>query len=117
MAFVDLFDIPPGAATSVSIIDSSLRLSNISFDALVTPPLEGYTILPTAPLWSFLIEHSSNQKVLFDLGVAKDLTQYVPSVYEGIVELPWVIEVEMNVADILKKNDIDPSEIDTIVWR
>lgn len=69
-----------------------------------------------APCFSFLIEHPSRKPILFDLGVRKDW-EVLPS-YPKWVELKWYINVEKDVATILKENnvDVDGGAIESIVW-
>ncbi len=73
------------------------------------PDLEG-------PCLAFLIERPSRKPVLFDLGIRKDWEK-LPS-YPKWVRLKWYINVEKDVATILKENgvDVDGGAIDSIVW-
>ena len=68
------------------------------------------------PCFSFLIEHSSKKPILFDLGIRKDW-EVLPQ-YEKWVRLNWSINVEKDVATILKENhvDVDGGAIGAIVW-
>lgn len=68
------------------------------------------------PSFSFLIEHPSSKPVLFDLGVRKDW-HVLPS-YPKWVRLNWYINVEKDVATILKENgvDVDGGAIGAIIW-
>ena len=70
----------------------------------------------TGPCFSFLIEHSSRKSILFDLGIRKDW-QVLPQ-YPKWVRLNWGINVEKDVATILKENgvDVDGGAIDAIIW-
>lgn len=111
------FTIPPGAAARVSIIDSTLRLSNVATTHLMGPAMTGFDAFPELPSWSFLVESSSTgQKVLFDLGVPKSMTSYAPLVQERIKGLGWTVEVDQNVADILRDNGVGPAEISAVIW-
>ena len=68
------------------------------------------------PCFSFLIEHPSRKPILFDLGIRKDW--HVLPQYQKWVTLQWSINVEKDVATILKGNgvDVDGGAIDSIVW-
>ena len=68
------------------------------------------------PCLSFLIEHPSHKPILFDLAIRKDW-QVLPS-YPKWVENKWVIEVEKDVATILKESgvDVDGGAIENIIW-
>ena len=60
------FDIPPGAAGQVSIIESTLRIGHAPASFFLTPPLEGFEQLPKTPSWSFLVQSSTGRKGVFE---------------------------------------------------
>jgi len=68
------------------------------------------------PSFSFLIEHPSHKPVLFDLGIRKDWEK-LPS-YSKFIEMKWYINVEKDVAEVLKDNgvDVDGGAIESIIW-
>ena len=68
------------------------------------------------PAFSFLVEHESRKPILFDLAVRKDF-DVLPS-YPKWVELKWTINVDKDVATILKENgvDVDGGAIESIIW-
>ncbi|KAK5003623.1 hypothetical protein LTR60_006778, partial [Cryomyces antarcticus] len=53
------------------------------------PDIKGKTKL-TCPAFSFLIEHSSGKKVLFDLGVRKDFENLAPHIVEMAKKGGWI---------------------------
>lgn len=81
------------------------------------PPLESMENMPVLPAWSFLIEHPSGQKILYDLGVPRDWHTFAPVVADRLSKSGWKIEVEEEVIDILEKGGIAISEISSIIWR
>lgn len=111
------FDVPRGAVAKVSIVDSTLRLSKLKVSHLTRPPVEGFDEFPALPTWSFLVESPSGKKALFDLGVHKELRRYVPHIEKGIKERGWQVDVQEHVADTLRAHGVDPSEIDSVIWR
>ncbi|KAF0637583.1 hypothetical protein FPSE5266_08361 [Fusarium pseudograminearum] len=72
MAETSHFDVPSGVTARVSIIDSSLRVSKMPLQHLMKPAMAGLEFMPPATTWSFLIEGSSGNKAIFDLGVPKN---------------------------------------------
>lgn len=108
-------EIPAGNSVNVSIIDCtvSLRAPLALFMGPVIPGLE----VMSAPCLSFLIEHSGGRKLLFDLGLRKDWQNLPPAVL-GLVQPPWKLEVQKNVAEILQENGVDVAggAIDGIIW-
>lgn len=113
-----LFPVPPGTETvQVRIIDTTTRLRKIPLQLVMQPPMEGLHYLPETPAWSFLIEHSSGQKLLFDLGIPKNWQSFSPSILQILNSTEAEISVEDDVIDILKKNDISSDQISGIIWR
>ncbi|CAN8097745.1 unnamed protein product [Discula destructiva] len=110
------FDVPPGAVAKVSIIDSTMRLGGLDVSWLCKPAVKGFEKFPVLPTWSFLVESPSGKKALFDLGVHKDLTKYVPSIQDNITQYGWDINAQEHVADIIKRYGVDPKEIDSVIW-
>jgi len=72
--------------------------------AFLQPDYAGHPDL-TGPSLSFLIEHPTKNKILFDLGVRHDW-QRLPS-YPKFRQLAWGITVKKDVARILQEADID----------
>ncbi|KAK7416788.1 hypothetical protein QQX98_004981 [Neonectria punicea] len=103
-------------AVNVRIIDAArVFVPNI----FVNRPIKGHESLD-APSHSFLIEHPSGRRVLFDLSVRKDL-QNLPPVIQGFFketeEMPAMgATVEKDVHDVLGENGVDPKSIEAIIW-
>jgi hypothetical protein len=112
------FFVPAGdQAVQVRIIDSTSRIDNLELGFLVKPPIDGCKYMPTMPSWSFLIEHPSGKKALFDLGVPKSWRSFPPTAVGHIDGLGWEVKVEKDVIDILSENGVRPEEISSIIWR
>ncbi|KAH8431735.1 uncharacterized protein LDX57_009390 [Aspergillus melleus] len=99
----------------VSIIDSTARIK-IPLQAFIKDPLPGHEHLQ-CPAYSFLVEHPSGKKVLFDLGVRKDFDRAAPALLNA-----WkgrlTLNVEDDIAGILKKDGrVGLEEINSIIWR
>jgi len=109
--------IPASSATvQISIIDTTSHISKIPTDNFLLPKIPGYDFLD-CPAFSFLIQHSSGRKLLFDLGVRKDWENFAPALYNNIKDSNWKITVKKDVREILESESIDPSEISGIIWR
>ena len=100
----------------VSIIDTTTHIGGIPNGLFMVPPIPGYEYL-NCPSYSFLIEHSSGRKILFDLGVRKDWDNLAPKVFNRLKESDWDIRVPKDVREILEEEGIDPGTVDGIVWR
>ncbi|EKJ71428.1 hypothetical protein FPSE_08361 [Fusarium pseudograminearum CS3096] len=118
MAETSHFDVPSGVTARVSIIDSSLRVSKMPLQHLMKPAMAGLEFMPPATTWSFLIEGSSGNKAIFDLGVPKNpLENFSPVCCKTITEGNLDLDVPKNVADILRDNQLQPSDINSVIWR
>ena len=82
----------------------------------MTPDLEGFDNMPELPTWSFLIEHQSGRKLLFDLGVPTDWDNMSPHLSGSLKKRGWGIEVQKSTVELLKEQNIRPEEIEGIVW-
>ncbi|KAJ5285856.1 hypothetical protein N7524_001162 [Penicillium chrysogenum] len=111
------FTVPPGDQTvQVRIIDSTTRIDNFQLGFLMEPPMDGMEYMYPLPSWSFLIEHPSGQKILYDLGTRKDLDSFAPTVCEHLKAQGWKVDVKEEVIDTLDKNGIAATGISAIIW-
>lgn len=67
------------------------------------------------PSLSFLISHSSGQKLLFDLGVRTDYKDAFPASLTAALE-PLKVTIEKDIPDILENHGILRKEINAIIW-
>lgn len=112
------FSVPVSTETvRVRIVDSTTSIENLQLELLMKPPVDGLKYLPPLPSWSFLIEHPSGKKLLYDLGVARNWRSFPPAAAGHIDKLGWNVKVEREVIDVLSENGISPDEIDSIIWR
>lgn len=109
--------IPAGKAATVRIIDSTSRITNLPADVLMKPDMPGMKEIPALPTWSFLVEHDSGRKLLFDLGIPVDWQDAAPSVAKRLTTNGWGITVQKPTVDLLKEGGVNSSEIEAIVWR
>ncbi|KAJ5333863.1 uncharacterized protein N7506_007646 [Penicillium brevicompactum] len=112
-----LFPVPPGTETvQIRIIDTTTRIKKLPVSYLMQPPMEGLIHMPDMPSWSFLIEHSSGQKLLYDLGVPKAWHLFSPCILQIIEGSSSELTVENDVVDILNTNGIEADQISGIIW-
>lgn len=82
---------------------------------LLTPSITHHETLHI-PSLSFLIEHSATKrKLLFDLGLRKDISTLPPTVQKIFSDSGWDLRVEKNVSDILIEDNVSPEEIEAVV--
>ena len=111
------FTIPPGATVSVSIIDTTTKLTNIPWSFLMKPAVHGHDRSKDLPALSFLIEHSSGRRILFDLGTRKDFMQIDAPISTRVKQLGWQPSAEKNVIEILEEDNIPGASIEALIWR
>ena len=72
----------------------------------------------TGPTFSFLIEHNSGKRLLFDLGIRKDADNMAPTIVHSFKSKGWTVKAEKNTADILQEAgfDIQGGAIDAVIY-
>ncbi|KAK8041762.1 hypothetical protein PG993_006285 [Apiospora rasikravindrae] len=112
------WNIPPGATAKVSIIDSTMRLSNMPSAMMFRNPVAGFDTIDTCFTWCFLVESASGRKVVYDLGAPADMDTYAP-VYNKMLDesgLRSTFKVDKDVAQVLEENGVEPKEVGSIIW-
>lgn len=84
---------------------------------LLQPVYKGKETL-TGPAFSFLIEHDSGKRIVFDLGVRKNWETLPTPLVKRIKDLNWKVQAEEDVATILTDSGVDVHNggIDAVVW-
>ena len=112
---IDLNIPPSSASVTVKIIDIA-SVNNVPSHALFTPPVKGIDV--HVPLsFCFLIEHSSGQKVLFDLGIRKDWENLAPAITERFKKFGHQPVADKNVSELLDEFDVGKDNINAVIWR
>ena len=115
LAAPDLHIPPSDATVSVRIINTTLHITNMPVDLFVTPHIQGHDTL-SCPAYSFLIEHPSSRKLLFDLGVRKDPENLAPVIISRIRQENWGCATEKDVREILEEGGVALDDIEGIIW-
>lgn len=111
-------EIPPSKDTvTVRIIDTGTRVNVLNI--FVDNPVKGHDRLE-GPSLSFLVEHPSGRRILFDHSVRKDYQKLPPAVLpffeEGEGKPAAKVRGSKDVRDILEEHGVDPKSIEAIVW-
>ena len=109
--------IPDSAVTITTKVIDLTTISGSSANNLYYPPIKGVEHVRPVPSLSFLLEHPSGQKLLFDLGVPKDLAVLGSEVADRLKRVGHRIEVENDVAEVLEENNIKRGQINAVIWR
>ncbi|KIX98579.1 uncharacterized protein Z520_05880 [Fonsecaea multimorphosa CBS 102226] len=114
-----IFPVPSGVAANLSIINTTGTIQGMAADHLVKPTLPGFHMFPKVPSWSFLIETTvsgKTRKVLFDLGIPKDVYALPPLVSDRLKTFKWVVDVPQSTAEVLVEHGTHLADIEAVVW-
>jgi hypothetical protein len=117
MSGTPLFEVPPGEVALTVKLINPVNFGPAIVNRFMEPPIPGVEKKRPGPVLTFLLEHPSGKKLLFDLGIRKDYHNYAPSVANYIPTTKYDIQVTKNVIDILEENGIPGSSIDGVIWR
>lgn len=70
-----------------------------------------------SPSLTFLIEHPTGRKLVWDLGIRKDYLNYSKSIADYLPTTNYNIQVNKNVVDILEDNGVSGADIEAVIWR
>ncbi|KAH6693881.1 metallo-beta-lactamase superfamily protein [Plectosphaerella plurivora] len=108
--------LPPGAtAVSVKMINP-VNFGPAILKRFMAPDVPGLETFPSSPSLSFLIEHPSGRKLVWDLGIRKDYQNYAPTIANYIPTTKYDIKVTKSVAEILEENGVDLNEVEAVIW-
>lgn len=111
-------DVPLGQTTvKVSVIDNGARISGPT-SMFIEPPLLDHlqTKGLSAPAYVFLIEHEkSKRKLVFDLGIRREITAYAPSVLA--YHKAFTLDPGRDVYEVLRDGGVDLNKIEAVIWR
>lgn len=111
-----MVSLPPGETVlSVKLINP-VNFGPSVLSRFMAPAVPGLETFKSAPSLSFLLEHPSGRKFVWDLGIRKDYTNYAPSIVRYIPTTKYDIQVEKDVVEILQDGGIAASEIEGVFW-
>ncbi|KAL6708928.1 hypothetical protein ACN47E_002335 [Coniothyrium glycines] len=108
--------LPYGTMTVKTSLINPVNFGPAQIHRFMAPAVPGLETFETSPSHSFLIEHPTGRKLVFDLGIRKDHQNYSKAIAEYIPTTKYNIQVSENVADILQSNDIDLEHVEAIIW-
>jgi len=107
--------LPKSSATvSVKVLDIASPKTNVAAALFLSPVKPGLERL-SVPVYSFLIEHPSGRKALFDLGPMKDFTKLPPTLREMIAQAGFDMSVDSDVIEQLNAGGVSVDDIDTAI--
>ncbi|KAH8433317.1 uncharacterized protein LDX57_010956 [Aspergillus melleus] len=112
-----LLELPQSNNTvEVFLVDSGARLE-FPAQQFMQPGIRGYNRL-TVPSYSFLITHSSGQRILFNLSTQTDFHNPTPRFAEPCTNTAssgWKISSPRSVSNVLIENGVPLTEINAII--
>jgi hypothetical protein len=106
------------ATVKISAIDTNLWLVGVSCDIMYDPPIKGFDTVKCGT-WSFLIEHPSGRKLLYDLGCRKDWKNLPPALgLEKMVDERFLgaLDINKNVSEILTEGGVRLEDVEGLIW-
>lgn len=110
-------ELPSGETALTVKLINPVNFGPAILNRFMAPPVPGLETFKTSPSLSFLLEHPSGRRLVFDLGIRKDYQNYSKSITEYLPTTKYDIQVEKNVADILAEDGISGSDIEAVIWR
>lgn len=110
-------DIPHSDVTITTKVLDLVTIHGSNCNNLHHPPIEGVEVVRPVPSLSFLLEHHSGQKLLFDLGVPTDLRTLGSEVADRLKKVGHQITVQKDVVDALEEHNIKREDINAVIWR
>lgn len=121
MSTKDPLNVPISNSTvRVSIIDTTID-GDIPTAPFMGPPIPGFERW-RAVGYAFLVTHTDAdgnvRRVVFDLGLPKDLANdFPPPVIEATVEIGVIMTAEKYVSEILSENGVSLEDIEALILR
>jgi hypothetical protein len=109
--------IPAGRETITVKLMNPVNFGPAILNRFMAPPVPGLETFKTSPSHSFLLEHPSGRKLVFDLGIRKDYQNYSPKIADYIPTTKYDIQVSKSVVEILEEGGVKAGEIEAVIWR
>ena len=111
-------DVPQGqTSVKVTVVDNGARISG-PISMFLEPPLLDHLQAEglEAPAYVFLVEHEAlERKLVFDLGIRKEISAYAPSVIE--YHKAFTLKPGKDVFEVLQDGGIDLKTVEAVIWR
>lgn len=109
--------LPAGRETVVVKLLNPVNFGPAILNRFMAPAVPGLDRFKDSPSFSFLLEHPSGRRLVFDLGIRKDYMNHSPKVSEYIPTTKYTINVGKNVVEILEEGGVSPDSIEAVIWR
>ena len=111
------FKVPRGDVTVRVSLINPVNFGPAILKRFMAPDVPLLERFKDSPSLTFLIEHPSGRKLVWDLGIRKDYQNYSKSISDYLPTTNYNIQVDKNVVDILEENGIPGDDIEAVIWR
>jgi hypothetical protein len=112
-----LVQLPAGGKTVTVKLINPVNFGPAILKRFMAPDVPGLDTFKNSPSFSFLLEHPSGRKLVFDLGIRKDYKNHAPKIADYLPTTGYTFEGTQNVVDILEEGGVNPSEVEAVIWR
>lgn len=109
--------LPTGSETVTVKLINPVNFGPAILKRFMAPDVPGLDKFKNSPSFSFLLEHPSGRKLVFDLGIRKDYQNHSPKITEYLPTTGYTIDIKGGVSDILETSGVSLSEIEAVIWR
>ena len=109
--------LPAGQETVTVKLINPVNFGPAILNRFMAPLVPGVDKHKDSPSFSFLLEHPSGRKLVWDLGIRKDYMNHAPKIANYLPSTNYTIDVSKNVVEILEEGGVKPSEIEGVIWR
>ncbi len=109
--------LPSGEQTVTVKLINPVNFGPAILKRFMAPDVPGLDKFKDSPSFSFLLEHPSGRKLVFDLGIRKDYVNHAPKIADYLPSTGYTIDVTKNVADILEEGGVPLAEVEAVIWR
>jgi glyoxylase-like metal-dependent hydrolase (beta-lactamase superfamily II) len=111
-----LLSVPKGQTPVTVKLINPVTFGPSQLDRFMAPPVPGLETFKEVPSLSFLLEHPSGRKLVWDLGVRKDYLNYAPAIADYLPKTGYHFEVHGGVSEILSENGVELESIEAVIW-
>ncbi|KAF2207706.1 hypothetical protein CERZMDRAFT_115052 [Cercospora zeae-maydis SCOH1-5] len=106
-----------GETTTVEVkLISPVKFGPANLSRLMQPDVPLLESFETIPSFSFLLEHPSGKKLVWDLGIRHDYMNSAEKVREYVANSGYDIRVKGPVAGILREHGVDLNAVEAVIW-
>lgn len=111
-----LVSLPSGSTTITLKLINPVMFGPGKVNRMMGPPVPGLDTFEEVPSISFLLEHPSGRRLVWDLGIRKDYQNYAPKVASYIPSTGYSFRIDKDVAEVLRDGGVPLNTVEGIIW-